>query len=136
MYENVDGRGVAWDMHVVSKEFLWPRSFFLGDVDSDGDVDFFSPTLENMGWYENRRIGDSNNDGIFNSSDLVAVFQAGKYHDGKLGNATFDEGDWNQDGGFDSSDLVFAFQAGTYVAGAQPLAVEIAATIDGDFAVG
>ena len=61
-----------------------------------------------------RVMGDSNNDGIFDSSDLVKVFQAGKYEDQVHRSATFEEGDWNGDGIFDSSDLVAAFQAGTY----------------------
>jgi hypothetical protein len=60
--------------------------------------------------------GDSNHDGIFNSSDIVAVFQAGEYEDLISGNSTFEEGDWNQDGDFTTSDLVFAFQRGSYEA--------------------
>ena len=60
--------------------------------------------------------GDANGDGIFNSSDLIKVFQAGEYEDGIPGNSTYAEGDWNEDGDFDSGDLVVAFQAGTYVA--------------------
>jgi hypothetical protein len=60
--------------------------------------------------------GDSNGDGIFNSADLVLVFQAGEYEDDIPNNSTFEEGDWDGDGEFDSTDLVFAFQQGTYVA--------------------
>ena len=59
-------------------------------------------------------IGDSNGDGIFNSSDLVTIFQAGEYEDGIDDNSDFNEGDWNGDGDFDSSDLIFAFQLGDY----------------------
>ena len=59
-------------------------------------------------------IGDSNGDGIFNSSDLVTIFQAGEYEDGVDDNSNFNEGDWNGDGDFDSSDLIFAFQLGNY----------------------
>ena len=62
--------------------------------------------------------GDSNFDGVFNSSDLVLVFRAGEYEDEIPGNSTFEEGDWNGDGDFTTSDLVFAFRAGTYVAAA------------------
>ena len=76
-------------------------------------------------WYENRVIGDSNDDGRFDSSDLVKVFQTAHYEDGVPNNSTFDEGDWNQDGEFDSRDLVFAFQAGNY---------QVAAAIDWLFA--
>lgn len=59
--------------------------------------------------------GDVNADGIFDSSDLVIVFQAGKFEDNVDNNATFEEGDWNNDGDFGTSDLVLAFQLGTYV---------------------
>ena len=59
-------------------------------------------------------VGDVNGDGIFNSSDLVAVFQAGHYEDGIHDNSSHTEGDWNRDREFDSSDLVLAFQLGLY----------------------
>ena len=79
-------------------------------------------------------IGDSNDDGVFDSADLLEVSAAGKYEDGIDNSATFDEGDWNQDGDFGSSDLVLAFQVGNYVAGARPLEPEISAAIDWLFA--
>ncbi len=59
-------------------------------------------------------IGDSNNDGLFNSDDMVVVFQAGEYEDEIPGNSTWEEGDWNGDGDFNSDDMVYAFQAGIY----------------------
>ena len=62
-----------------------------------------------------RIIGDANNDGKFDSSDLVAVFQAGEYEDGIAGNSDWAEGDWSGDGDFDTSDLVLAFQSGRYI---------------------
>jgi hypothetical protein len=61
-------------------------------------------------------IGDVNGDGVFNSSDLVAVFQAGEYEDAIASNSTYTEGDWNDDGDFTTADLVLAFQSGSYVA--------------------
>jgi hypothetical protein len=63
-------------------------------------------------------FGDSNLDGIFDSSDLVHVFQAGEYEDAVENNSTWETGDWNGDQEFDSSDIVFAFQSGGYVAAA------------------
>jgi hypothetical protein len=60
-------------------------------------------------------FGDSNLDGIFNSTDLIQIFQAGEYEDGVLANSTWSTGDWNGDQEFDSGDLVKAFQAGAYV---------------------
>ncbi len=77
-----------------------------------------------------RQPGDSNGDGIFNSTDLILVFRAGEYDDGIDGNSTFEEGDWNGDGDFDSADLVAAFQAANYVAEAVPTTPDPAAIID------
>jgi uncharacterized delta-60 repeat protein len=57
-------------------------------------------------------IGDVNIDGVFDSSDLVLVFQAGQYETEV--DAVWSEGDWNGDGRFDSADLVAAFQDGGY----------------------
>ena len=70
--------------------------------------------LIDMGAVESRSIGDSNGDGVFDSSDLIRVFQAGKYEDDVDNNANFDEGDWNGDGDFDSSDMIAAFQSASY----------------------
>jgi hypothetical protein len=108
----------------------------LSDVDQDGDPDLVvvSGSLAGLTWHENRRIGDVNNDGLFNSSDLVLLFQLGQYEDGVLHNSGFDEGDWNGDGEFDSSDLVLAFQAGSYSLAAQRPLTELAAAVDWLFA--
>ncbi len=57
-------------------------------------------------------IGDSNMDGVFDSADLVLVFEAALYETGLP--ATWEQGDWNGDGMFDSADLVFAFEDGGY----------------------
>ena len=60
-------------------------------------------------------FGDANLDGVFNSSDLVSIFQAGEYEDESTNNSNWNEGDWNGDGEFDSSDLILAFQAGKFM---------------------
>ncbi len=78
--------------------------------------------------------GDSNGDGLFNSLDVVMVFQIGEYEDGWNGNSTFAEGDWNQDGDFDSADMVMAFQAGHYERELQRKASEVVAAVDRVFA--
>ncbi len=62
-------------------------------------------------------IGDSNNDGHFDSADLIAVFVAGEYEDAVEDNSVWETGDWNGDGDFNTTDLVYAFQAGTYESG-------------------
>ena len=63
----------------------------------------------------NTHIGDANLDGQFDSTDLVAVFQAGEYDDAIAENSTWVDGDWNCDAEFTSRDFVFAFQDGSYV---------------------
>ena len=55
-------------------------------------------------------IGDANLDGLFDSSDLVLVFQAAQYEDDLVGNSIWSTGDWNCDKEFSTADLVFAFQ--------------------------
>lgn len=72
--------------------------------------------------------GDSNHDLQFDSRDLVAVFNAGKYDSEEF--ATFEEGDWNRDGFFNSADLVYAMQAGDYLFTARP---RVASSIDSVF---
>lgn len=61
-----------------------------------------------------RQVGDTTLDGIFDSSDLIAVFTAGQYEDGLPLNSRWADGDWNADGEFDSGDLVAALQTGKY----------------------
>ncbi|MCA9166252.1 MAG: hypothetical protein KDB23_01230 [Planctomycetales bacterium] len=62
--------------------------------------------------------GDANLDGVFDSGDLVQVFQAGKYHIDA--DATWAQGDWDNNQRFDSGDLVAAFQTGRYGKPAEP----------------
>ena len=64
--------------------------------------------------------GDANLDGIFDSSDLVRVSEAGEYEDGVAGNSTWAEGDWNCDGEFTSEDLVMALASGAFRDAAGP----------------
>ena len=53
-----------------------------------------------------RLTGDANEDGRFDTGDLVHAMQGGKYETAVA--ATFAEGDWNRDGVFDSEDLLMA----------------------------
>jgi hypothetical protein len=135
LYSNSDGRGsLVEQRELPTQSEQGPVAIRTADVDGDNDLDIFVANSGQSGTsvtlYINRLIGDVNDDGIFNSSDLVSVFQAGKYEDGIDGNATYDEGDWNQDGDFDSSDLVLAFQAGHFETAARPLESQMAAAID------
>jgi VCBS repeat-containing protein len=54
-----------------------------------------------------RPIGDVNGDGRFDTSDLVEVFQRGKYLVSQVTrDATWADGDWDGDGDFDDDDLL------------------------------
>jgi hypothetical protein len=66
-----------------------------------------------------RLPGDANQDGVFDSRDLVQVFQSGEFEDLLAHNSTWSEGDWDGDGEFTTSDLVSAFQAGGYQSGSE-----------------
>ena len=93
-----------------------------GQVNSDDLLDFVTTIMRVP-------VGDTDLDGVFNSTDLIAVFQVGEYEDGVAGNSTWGEGDWNADGEFDTSDLVIAFQYGSYQVARGPQA-GVAAAIE------
>lgn len=83
------------------------------DLDGNGTLDtadWRRMVLDVMGGV----AGDVNWDGVFDSRDLVLVFQAGHYDDAVPKNSSWSRGDWNGDGDFTSADLVFAFQTSIY----------------------
>jgi hypothetical protein len=133
-YENKDGKGTFRNAEGITTAATGAGSVFAADLDGDSDVDVLSASNGRIAWYEQRLAGDSNDDGVFNSSDLVRVIQSGEYEDGVPRNTTFDEGDWNGDQEFDSSDLVLAFQFGHYEAANPAAAIINAAPIDWLFA--
>ena len=115
-HENTNGLGAFDERRLVANN-IRGRSWATADIDANGQMDVLivsQQPSEWIVWYESRFVGDSNGDGVFDSSDFVAVFQAGEYEDGIEGNSTFSEGDWDGDGEFSSSDLVHAFQTGLY----------------------
>ncbi len=88
------------------------------DVNTDGQL----TNSDREAWMtaKGTNWGDTNLDGVFNSTDLIMVLEAGEYEDGIEGNSSFAEGDWNGDGDFNSSDLIFAFVSGSYSVAAKP----------------
>ena len=130
-FENIDGAGVFSAAQMITSKTASAWSVHAADLDGDGDIDVLSTSSNDnsIWWCENRVAFDSNDDGRFDSRDLVLVFQLGKYEDDMPNNATFDEGDWNGDGDFNSIDLVTAFQSGTYQRAATTFA-NVAAAID------
>ena len=115
-----------WYENLGAQQFAQPRVMFFGslgagdllvnDVDRDGDDDLLLAGGAGLYMLESRTIGDVNQDGSFDSADLVSVFAAGQFEDSLVGNSIFDTGDWNGDGEFDSADLVSALAAGHYQA--------------------
>ena len=55
-----------------------------------------SPSVGGSPGSESILPGDSNGDGVFDSSDLILVFEAAEYEDDIEGNSTFEEGDWGR----------------------------------------
>ncbi|MCP4191072.1 MAG: hypothetical protein GY768_10645 [Planctomycetaceae bacterium] len=66
-----------------------------------------APWAELDSWRKEVLPGDVNLDGVFDSADLVLVFQANEYQDDEEDNSSFFEGDWDGDGDFGSADFVY-----------------------------
>ncbi|MDG2381101.1 MAG: hypothetical protein P8N76_05465 [Pirellulaceae bacterium] len=116
-----DSSGIldAVDIDLLTDAILGNSTDLKFDVNFDGGVDYG----DRREWVEVLRgtyFGDTNLDGEFSSTDLVAVFQLGEYEDGIAANSTWSAGDWNGDRDVDSADLVIAFQAGGYEQGPRP----------------
>lgn len=67
--------------------------------------------------------GDANLDGVFNTTDLIQVFQAGQYEDRIAANSSWETGDWNGDREFTSGDVLAAFQQNGFSANARVASV-------------
>ena len=121
---DADGDLTANDIDIISNALRAGTADPMFDLDGSGEADnldrgFLIQVLMNT-WF-----GDSNIDGLFDTSDFVATFTRGKYESG-TGDATWADGDWNGDGNFDSSDFVTAFSNGGYEAGPrQAIAVAV-----------
>jgi hypothetical protein len=110
---NGDGTVDVSDLDELSQAFKSGSGQLKYDVNFDLKVDF-NDVLSWIKCSKGTCVGDVNLDGVFDSSDLVQLFQQGAYESGDV--ATWTSGDWNGDCKFDSSDLLFAFQEGCYQA--------------------
>jgi hypothetical protein len=106
----------AQDIDILSYGIVGASSYEPFDLDQSGVVDMADRTsmvVELLGtWF-----GDANLDGEFNTADLVAIFQAGEYEDGRELNSGWATGDWNGDFEFNTEDLTLAFQDGGFEQG-------------------
>ncbi len=106
----------------------------LPDFDLNGDsaVDVADQKM----WVESIKktyYGDANLDGIFNTTDLIQVFQRGEYEDVVPLNSTWEDGDFNGDAEFNTTDLIVAFQGGGFELG--PRAAVLAVPEPGSLAL-
>jgi hypothetical protein len=108
-----DAQVSATDIDLLNQMIRSGRQDPAFDLTSDGQVtaddrdELVLRTLDTV-------YGDANLDGLFDSRDLVQIFQKGQYEDGLVANSGWVDGDWNGDGEFETADLVLAFQYGAY----------------------
>jgi len=113
---NANGVLDAADINLLSGAARTGQNPLQYDLNADKKVN----DDDRIVWVNDLRktwLGDANLDGLFNSADLVLVFQAGQFEDSVAGNSSWEAGDWNGDAEFNSSDFVVAFQAGGYEQG-------------------
>ncbi len=113
---DLDGSGTvdARDIDVLSDAIRRGASEARFDLNGSGKVDADDRRflIEDV---LRTTAGDANLDGLFDSADLVAIFQSGQYEDAIFGNAGWETGDWDGDGDFLTSDLIAGFQTGRYL---------------------
>ena len=54
-WENIDGSGRSWTMHIVDGDFWGARSVYAEDIDRDGDMDILGASYNecDIAWWEN-----------------------------------------------------------------------------------
>ncbi|MCA9151719.1 MAG: hypothetical protein KDA92_20585 [Planctomycetales bacterium] len=115
---NLDMQCDALDIDLLSEHIRQAQYIVDQDLDDDGQL----TEADREVWVvdlQHTYFGDANLDGLFDSSDLVAVFAQGEYEDGLDENSGWADGDWDGDGDFSTSDLVVAFAGGGYDQGAR-----------------
>ncbi|MCP4193608.1 MAG: hypothetical protein GY768_23595 [Planctomycetaceae bacterium] len=126
---NHDGQLTAEDIDLLCEQIQQDAPDFRFDLNKDARVD--SRDRDELIFSHFRTTyGDANLDGLFDSTDLVQIFQRGLYEDNILRNAGWADGDWNCDSEFSSSDLVLSMQTGDYSDAAASRAAISAALAD------
>lgn len=115
---DVDGNGLvnATDIDLTGNAVRTSSTDLKFDHDKSGAVNNADSNYL-VGTILNTWVGDSNLDGVFSSSDFVAIFAIGEYEDAIVGNSGWADGDWNLDKDFNTTDMVFAFQQGGFELG-------------------
>ncbi len=119
---DLDGQLTASDIDLLSAEIRAGTNDLGFDLNGDTLVD----NQDHEVWVHDLKktwFGDANLDGFFNTSDLVGVFQLGKYELNE--EAGWEAGDWNASSRFDTGDLVAAFQDGGFEMGERPAVVAV-----------
>ena len=119
---NADGICDAQDIDLLTAKILEGSNESAFDLNNDQVVDIKDQETLVRDFF-GTWIGDANLDDEFNSSDLVKVFQAGKFEANEP--ASWSEGDWNADGIFGSGDFVAAFQDGGFEQGPRMVAASV-----------
>lgn len=110
---NLDGLLTASDIDLMCQEIRSGDGRAAFDVDQNGSVNVDDHLFLVEQLFQ-RQIGDANLDGVFDTADLVLIFQSAEYEDDQVGNSVWESGDWNCDGEFDSSDLVLSLQRSVF----------------------
>ncbi len=119
---NSDGRLNVVDIDLLTAEVIAVTHNLFYDLNGDDLVD----QADRQMWAKDLKgtwFGDANLNGVFDSTDMVEVFVAGKYE--TEADASWSEGDWDGDGVFDSGDMVAAFVDGGYEIEAGPNAATV-----------
>ena len=96
----LQGQVSSLELRLNSDDFIIRSEFLVDNVAFEISVE------------PQRILGDANEDGKFNSDDIILVLSAGKYETGLP--ATRRQGDWNGDGVFNASDIIKALGTGDY----------------------
>jgi hypothetical protein len=121
---NGDGLVNRLDINLLFEQLRSPNPDLRFDLTGDQTVDQTDRDELVVGILQTT-YGDANLDQIFNSQDLVQIFQYGRYERGAIPGTGWEHGDWDGDGQFGSSDLVLALQSGGYTWAVRPQAIRI-----------